>query len=204
MVVGLLLPGTPTVASAGPNEGTRIELHLVPVDGPTRDPCRAPIPSDPATYRLTGDLGREYLVYVLLTDFDSATGITGVQFGIDFDDSLGVGVDVLRWQRCATLEFPSDGWPRASTGNLLTWVQTGDCRHEAPVVVGVFRVRAATPGSFTLVPRPVDGLAAVAGCGSPTGHVNDRIDRLLPDHLARADFGGGPGYNPHPTPAKDN
>ena len=55
-----------------------------------------------------------YFVYLLAARADTTRGYAGVQLGIHYDGETESGVDVLDWQKCASLEFPSTGWPGAA------------------------------------------------------------------------------------------
>jgi hypothetical protein len=79
-------------------------------------------------------------LYIVVAEADSQ-GIAGAGFGIDYDGEPGSGIDILDgWNLCATgLQFPSDTWPAAGSGNLFTW---DGCPH---------------------TPLPAGGVQAVAG-----------------------------------------
>jgi len=201
-LVAALLLGVPTVqSSAGPNQDATLILHLVPVDSLKRPSCKAHGISDCKEVITSGELEVEYYAYLMAANLDTATGIAGVQFGISYDDSVGRGVDVLEagWQYCTLLEWPTPDWPRANTGDLLTWHQNTDCQHSSPVVVGYFRLIAHSPDRFRIIPRPVDNLACVSACGMNTINSSEKIDNLKVENLGWVDFGGyggGKGYNP--------
>lgn len=197
-LLGLL--GAPR-AWAGPNEDATLVLHLVPVETQKRPSCKSHGVTNCSDIVTSGELGVEYYAYVMAADLDTATGIAGVQFGISYDDSVGRGVDVLDvgWQYCTLLEWPTEDWPHANTGNLMTWHQNADCQHGFPVVVGYFTLIAHSPDRFRIIPRPVDGLARVSACGLTTVNVQEKIDDVKLENLGWIDFGGyagGEGYNP--------
>jgi hypothetical protein len=196
-----LLSLAATTATAGTNEDATLILHLVPAQSVKRATCVNHGITDCSEIVTSGDLDTEYYAYVMATDLDTATGIAGVQFGISYDDTLGRGVDVFDfgWQYCTLLEWPTEDWPRANTGNLLTWNQNTDCQRGFPVVVGFFTVVAHSPDRLRIIPRPVDGLARVSACGLNTVNAPEKMDDLKLENLGWADFGGyggGQGYNP--------
>lgn len=196
LALSLAAAGPPT-ATAGTGADTRILLHVVPDPGPRGRDCLVPEIRSPENIRTRGGLApATYLVYVLAAGFDTTAGLAGIQFGIDYDADPERGVDVLGWSHCATLEFHGDDWPRAGSGNLLTWSPSDDCQRRSPAVVGFFRVTAHSPGDLRLTPRPADGLAAVAGCAIRMSRVDENVDSLPQSHLGWVSFGGGSGFNP--------
>jgi hypothetical protein len=196
----LVLAGTLGVpsgpVSAGPNENAKLLFHLVPTKKGKKLNCTTPGVQTAAEVVTRGELEQEYLVYVLITDFVPEDGITGVQFGISFDDAEESGVDILAWQHCTLYEWPMDGWPGTDTGNLLTWHQLDDCQRSIPLVVGYFTVTAYSADRFKLIPRPADGLARVAACGLNNVNAPERLDNIKLENLGWVDFGGNAGYNP--------
>ena len=155
-----------------------------------------------------GDVTPDYFVYLLVGDFSPYTGIAGLQCGVSYqnDNPIGmndhVGLDVLQWVLCASLEFAGAGWPAPNTGNLITWDRINRCQTAATAVAGYFYVSSYSDDELKLIPRPVDGLARVADCAS--------LEQDVPvEFLGRARFSAGataPGYNPcgqgMPTPVR--
>ncbi|MDZ4805114.1 MAG: FlgD immunoglobulin-like domain containing protein [Candidatus Eisenbacteria bacterium] len=126
-------------------------------------------PSDP-----TGAAG--YFVYVLVRNADS-TGVqtlAGLQFGIEYEGGPGVGIQVNDWRFCGSLEFPGSSWPASGSGNLMTWDPVNRCQTAELAVAGYFYVTPYSPATMRLVPRPVDGLAAVADCNASATDVYPR------------------------------
>lgn len=194
----LLLGSLESPAGAGPNINAKLILHIVPAVKKTPVGCGNALPKDPGGVVTAGNVDPQgYYVYVLVTGYDVRRGLSGVQFGISYDDSLKSGVDVLSWQSCALYEWPMDSWPDAETGNLLTWNQAEDCQEKMPLPVGFFYVVAYSPDRLKIIPRPVDGLTRVAVCGIESGmKETDMVDDLVPENMGWVDFGGGKGYNP--------
>lgn len=197
-LLALLSGSLQSPAGAGPNSNAKLILHIVPAVKKTPVGCGNALPKEPAGVVTAGNVDPQgYYVYVLVTGYDVRRGLSGVQFGISYDDSLKSGVDVLSWQSCALYEWPMDSWPDADTGNLLTWNQAEDCQEKMPLPVGFFYVVAYSPDRLKIIPRPVDGLTRVAVCGIESGmKETDLVDDLVPENLGWVDFGGGKGYNP--------
>jgi len=180
---------------AGPNPDAKLFFHLVPAtDRQWRD-CEASGLASPSEARTTGDLGVEYLAYVLLTGFDPSQGIAGVQFGITYHGEMGVQLE-LTWHTCTLLEWPDEAWPGPNTGNLLTWHQKSGCRKETPVVVGYFQILAKSRTRIALTPRPEDGIAAISACGMTPTNSRERMNTITPQNLGSLGFGGAGGFNP--------
>jgi hypothetical protein len=191
-LAGLLL--LPTPGLAGLNPDAVIFLHLVPTETPNRAKCSGHEVKDFSQVRTVGELDTDYLAYVLIANVDTTQGITGVQFGISFDDTTAI--EITSWSNCALYEWPMDDWPKSDTGNILTWHQYEDCQYGLPVVVGWFYLKASSPSRLKIVPRQADGLARVAACGMTTVNPPERLDTLKPENLGWVDFGDGQGYNP--------
>lgn len=193
IVLGAL---SPVASMAGPQPESKLLLHLVPFERGTKQNCTTIKAAEAADVRTHGELGREYLAYVIVTDFVAEEGITGVQFGITFDNEPESGVDILSWQDCALYQWHMDDWPEANTGNMLTWHQEQGCQRESPVVVGFFHLKAYSDDVIKIIPRPVDGLARVASCALRTKNVNEYIDDIRAENLGAIGFGKTEGYNP--------
>jgi hypothetical protein len=127
--------------------------------------------------RSNSDGTASYFVYIVVVKGDSVDGISGVQLGIDYDAeyihdetsiSDGLGIDMLGWFLCATLEFPGFGWTSAGalpvSGNLITWNSTTDCQTGPVAIAGYFYVAAYTHTTMWVMPRPADNLAQVTDC----------------------------------------
>ena len=204
LALSLTLPGLALLglasqtALAGPNNNAKMILHIVPAVKKTPVGCGNALPKEATGVVTAGNVDPQgYYAYVLITDYDVRRGLAGAQFGISYDDSDKVGVDILSWQSCALYEWPMDGWPGSDTGNLLTWNQAEDCQEKTPLPVGFFYLIANSPDRLKLIPRPVDGLTRVAVCGIESGmKETDMVDDLAPENMGWVDFGGGKGYNP--------
>lgn len=181
--------------AAGANENAAIALHLIP--RVAKNICadvEATAPTVCNDFFTESDSLGDFSAVVLVANYHDSLGVAGTQFGIDFTDSTGVGVDVTGWTRCADLEFPENGWPfSAPSGNTITWESSNNCQTGVePIVVGVFSLTVYSPDLLAIVPRPVDGKAKVADC---PGAEND-ITGLTPSRLGFIAFQSGEGYNP--------
>lgn len=181
--------------------GPKIVPHVVPHDpdpGPSceNDPVSASIRcSDFITY---GNTCTAYDLYMVAGQADS-NGVAGITIGIDYDGEHQSGADVLGWQLCATgLEFPSDSWPDAGSGSVMTWNLATCGLTEIPpdgvhATAGVFYVYAYSNDTFAFTAnsqftRP---RLSFANC---IGQEWD-LDPLL-QPVGFAQFGGGWGCNP--------
>lgn len=181
----------------------KILLHVVAA--PLSNPCATGALSEcrdaVTSAGLTGPGGPFYYVFLLVSRMTNyRDGIAGVQCGLDYQSGGAgemndkLGIDILGWTLCATLEFPTPGeheWPRPGGGNLITW-NPQRCGPFSPTVAGYFYLAAYSPDRLRLTPRPVDGLAAAATC-------NAEQLNLLPGDLGYATFSADaatPGCNP--------
>jgi hypothetical protein len=186
----------PAPAAAGGNPNAKIVLHLVPWNN--RHTCPAGELSNPSQVVTKGDLfPARYAAYALIADGTPGQGISGVQFGIAFNDTLKKGVDIIDWQECSLFNWPMPGWPvETATGNLLTWNVVTDCDSTGFRVAGFFYLTAYSPDRLRIVPRPADNMAAVIDCLKNGSRNEDCLDVIPVENLGFIDFGGGEGYNP--------
>ncbi|MDZ4803355.1 MAG: hypothetical protein SGI90_00660 [Candidatus Eisenbacteria bacterium] len=210
LLAGIATVGISTGANAAGNANAKIMLHALTTT--TKNVCLrtiAPNVNLPATcsdYNLGINnkalYPTSYFTYLLVVNGSLIEGIAGVQCGVDFNGAPGAGVDVFTWSLCATLEFSSTGWPQDGGGNLITWNATGpqcltppgNATIGAIGVAGYFYMAAYTPDLMRVIPRPVDGVAKVANCGSVEDIVYvDPNDALT--FLGAVGF-GQPGINP--------
>jgi len=176
-----LLMQASSLASAGPNEYARILIHLAsPV---SKNACA--LKSTPLRcYEIdtSGELETEYFAYVILNQVSPTSGVGAVRFGIMYDSASGSGVDVSSWNACnASLEFPTEGWPAAGTGNTSTWVYP-ECLPEMAdftmFVAGYFQLTAHTPDEFSLTPHPQYNQAVIADCSGTQDVLKNLVDQL--------------------------
>src|SRR5262245_9807720 len=110
---------SPVDAPATQLSTARILVHLSPTAA--KNPCTLPELSGCALATTQGDLGVPYYAYVLVARFGGYPGLSGAQFGIQYNGAAGAGVDVFDWVPCAALEFGDDDWPASGTGTQITW-----------------------------------------------------------------------------------
>ena len=119
---------------------------------------------------ISGTLLTEYFAIACVfnatpKDFDPEDyGISGVQFGIDYDGGSQSGVDILSWTTCADgLDIPSDNWPSPKSGTTITWIvdrDTGDgCQDNVPgaaedgvtAIIGYFSLTAYSTDQLSVI-----------------------------------------------------
>jgi hypothetical protein len=189
-------------AWAGDNSGASLALHVA--GATAKNICTVKLPSNCGDYTTSATTSGFYTIYLTVAGYDDTVGVAGVQFGVDYDGSGGSGTDVTAWKSCSDLEYREDNWPAAGTGNLITWDYLGNCQHTGgtPITAGAFNVSIYSGDVFSVIPRPVDGMAKVAGCDL----VETDLTNDVPSRLGKVAFGSS-GYNPclgpqtavHPT-----
>lgn len=146
-----------------PSTGTPVlALHVQAPPSKAALTCTSAAPTLPCSRYLTrAESGTGRYVYLVVAHGDPVSGVGGVSCGIDYDQDLGAGVDLISWILCADgLEFPNSGgngpWPAAGGGNRITWLT---CQHdEIPpdgvhAVVGAFYVYAYGEGDLSVTPN---------------------------------------------------
>lgn len=209
VALGLLMNAP---ARAAANADARLALHLAAVS--TKNACtRAEAAPACAALVTAGDLfPATYYAYLLVTKGDAAAGIAGLQCGLNYNGMTQQGVDVFSWTSCASLDFPSTGWPGPGGGNLVTWDSLTRCQRGQPdgpgggvtATAGYFYLAAYSADQLTLTPRPVDGLAKVADCDAHETIVEGGPTHHAPGYLGVASFSAGavsPGHNACAAPA---
>lgn len=196
VLCGVMLLMAGTEARAGGNPNVKIILHLVPWNN--RHTCSAGVLEQPGQVVTKGDLfPARYAAYALVAEGTPGVGISGLQFGIAFNDTTKKGVDIIDWQECSLFNWPMPGWPVESlTGNLLTWNADTDCDSSGFRVAGFFYLTAYSPDRLRIVARPADNIVAVIDCMKNGSKNEDCLDVLPVESLGFVDFGGGEGYNP--------
>lgn len=214
LVAGIATVALATGAHAASNQNAKIMLHALASTAKNACLRSANAPADPSGFDAgVSGLGlypTDYYAYVLVVNGSQIDGIAGVQFGISYEggfDPQGgqMPISVYGWTICATLEFktPTPVWPNPGGGNLVTWNATGPQCLTPPgsvalggtAVAGYFWMASYGNAQFRLTPRPVDGLAKVASCGSVEDVVfTDPDDSIT--HLGAIGFGNAPGINP--------
>ena len=204
-----VIPGLlSSVAQAGTNDQAKIAVHLrAPVS--KGSPCTAlpPPPCNPGESNLNvqGSIGSAYHLYLLVLDGNPISGVAGASLGISYNDSLGRGLDVYSWSRCADLEFPGGpegvNWPASGSGNVLTWDSSTHCQNRSAsgdnnagvsAILGVFYVYAYSNDVFSVtrreyVPSPD---FAVSDC------VSFQSNPAFPENAGQIGFGSEQGRDP--------
>lgn len=209
----LLASAPPVLAQNFTHEEAKIMVHVVPagqVGGRACSSSKAQAPCD--QMKVAGNLGEPYYAFVCITDGESGVGLAGLQFSVKYHYGARIGIDIVEWSNCGTLEFPyptRDNWfKNGSGGNLITWATDVACQRYEPsgagtgvtAVAGYFYLTAYTPDRLEIVPRAVDGWAKVADCNSsetivagPGAPIRSR------SYLGYAEFSDGAvtaGHNP--------
>lgn len=198
IIIAAACLSTPALVHAVPFDGNpKILLHLATTT--TKNQCAAGNLSDCSTANVSGQSSGPFYFAYVLTVKGNMPDVGGAQFGVTYQDGAagdmddGQGIDILEWRLCAALQFSSGGWPRPQSGNLITWNVSNACQSSETGVLGYFYLGCyGGSDSLHLIPRPVDGKAKLANCGSV-----ERI--LLPTDLGSAAFtpaGSVPGCNP--------
>ena|GEM_PF-6508323 len=172
--VGLLdigLPGSQISLSANEGEelplsNARLPFHVVPHASSIACPPYTRGRPDPRSIPCSGLVNRGqiqtgYDVYLLAANLDRPT-VVGVDFGLAYDGAPQHGIDIFGWTSCAELQYATDGWPNAGSGNLLTWDYTTICANDSLAVgddfrsvLGMFYVYAYSADVLRVTPRYV-------------------------------------------------
>jgi hypothetical protein len=189
-------------AWAGDNSQASLALHVA--THTSKNQCTVKLPASCNDFTTSTASSGFYTIYLTIANYDDTTGVAGAQFGVDYDGTGGSGTDITNWKSCSDLEYREDNWPAAGTGNLITWDYQGNCQHNGttPLTAGAFDVSIYSGDVFSVTPRPVDGMAKVAGCDL----VETDLTGMVPSRLGKVAF-GSTGYNPclgpqtavHPT-----
>jgi hypothetical protein len=188
-----LLPFSQSIAAECDISSAKIALHVA--DPTSKIPCGlTAIPCSQASSGIvtTGDLNREYRVYVLLTNWSSDSGILQAQIGADYDAAIGTGVDVLDFQPCGSMTTPIGNWPDPGSQLIMSYGSCQSPNQEDLLVLGWFTVIAHTPGSLSARPR------ALGMTGTVPRVVNcDLQEKLIhPQNVGEVAFGGTGHFDP--------
>jgi hypothetical protein len=181
-------------AWAGANDQAALALHVA--SRASKNLCTVNLPSSCNDFTTSTASPGFYTIYLTIANYSDTVGIAGAQFGVSYDGTGASGVDVMNWRSCSDLEYRQDNWPASGTGNLITWDFSGNCQRGdggiSPITAGAFDVTIYSGDVFSVTPRPVDGLAKVAGCDVVEIDLTD----LVPSRLGKVAFGSTDGYNP--------
>lgn len=180
----LLVSSPPPVTSAPFDGQPKLLLHV-----------RAPIVQSPcANHGALGDCaeavtsggfttpseGPYFFVY-LLAARGSLAGVAGIHCGITYQGgasgALGdlVGIDILAWRLCATMDTKTPGapvWPQPGGGNTIIWDLPENCRDGEVAVAGYFYLGAYSSDVLQLTADPVSGTATLRNCLSNTAFLD--------------------------------
>jgi hypothetical protein len=147
---------------------------------------------------VTATAGQDFIVYVLACNGNATDGIGGMEFGIEYDDTPGVGIDVNGYADCGILHYTSftPAWPDSGSGIMVAWNGSQNCQltptPAAPRAAGVaLDITYYSPDQLRIVEFPgTYGSARVADCGARA----DTLSGFTPSRLGTAGF-NLPGYN---------
>lgn len=176
--VGALFPAAARAQFGSPNEDAKIIIHVATTaSGRPCSSSKARARCD--EMKVNASLAQNYYAFVCVVDGKADAGIAGLQFGLNFNRSRRVGVDISDWKSCGNLEFPSpqnkvDWYNAGNGGNLITWSPTDNCQRSEPsgagtgvtAVAGYFYLTSYTADKLEVAVRPNDGVAKVADCNS--------------------------------------
>jgi len=157
--------GAPAFAGVSQDAGAKFALHAKNHAVKAATVCTTDSPNASSTacsaYVTTWPLATGTDVYLVLANGDSS-GFGGATFGIQFDNTPGVGVDMVGWTACVSgLEFPSDNWPQSQSGNVVTYLLPGGCQQTfiggegVHAVVGAFYLYAYGNDIFSITEHRV-------------------------------------------------
>lgn len=154
-------PPPPPPAEIAPS----VMLHL---STPVASGACGQVPADVHDIVTSGDASSEgipYFVYLLMRTGSGTKGLSGLQLGIDYHGmGNGTALAMNHWASCSDLEFPTDDWPAAGSGNTLTWVAPENCQMQPIVAAGYFYVTAYASATMSVDPHPASGRLKVAVC----------------------------------------
>jgi len=185
-------PG-PTMAPRTHHEPA-LALHVEALSGAFDCGYRSLDPAGMATAaEVPVEGGASYRAYVLAapnTVKNLDAGITGAQFGIEYDADTapGQGIEVLGWSNCALLQFADPDWPATGANNTVTWsTEPLTCQRRDLVIVGYLEIVVHDASVLRLRPFQATGLAKIADCGGAEQEVDLQLSPL---QLGWVSFGG--------------
>src|SRR5262245_48166052 len=157
--LGSLLP---TVILARPQENAKIAIHVKAATTKFGTVCGSWAPATPCSqYNTGGRVGVEQYVYLVVGNASMA-GLTSAEFGMDYDPTEGVSLDVHAWTLCASTMLSSTGvhgeWPSAGSGLMAFW----NCQSNwiepngVHALIGVLSVYAYSADTLKITGNPID------------------------------------------------
>lgn len=157
--IGLAMPSLVSLDSvAGPNLDGRLVVHantaLVFTNENTGYCDQAGLAAcSLAVTTLPAD-GGIHILHILAAFSDSVEArLSGVSFGIDYDDEL---VSVVDYGSCGTFELADPTWPAASSGTAITWSNRPSGRLIEVYWLAAY-VAEGTPTVLELTSHPTQG-----------------------------------------------
>ena len=211
----------PSLVTARTNDGSKIVGHLLPhVQRASRDVRCAPeqIPSCKGNdIRANGQIHKSYDLYLILLGSNLEAGVSGIEFGIEYNDLEGDGLKVFSWLSCAQTQVTSssrDGKPWLSSGSgiLLVLDEHVTVKENASngslrALLGAFYVYAYGEDTFSLTahPRYAEGFPWEKSINVTDKHL---VESWLtyPDNIGNVVFGPyGDSFSPcSSVPLKEN
>ena len=196
--VGLLiLLVRPAVADPW-DDNPKLVLHVRPVTQQSAcmawgalDDCQSAVTTGTLT---TPSEGPYWFVYLLAAKGSSPANVAAVRTGVTYQGGASgaqgdhVGIDVLAWRLCATMNNVTPNvpeWPAPGSGNTISWDLPESCQEQATAVVGYFYLAAYSPDVLRLTGDPADGDAEIRDCESNIEGLNESRD------LGSVAFGAG-------------
>ena len=156
-----------------------------------------PCNSGQTNFSVTGNIHTSYDLYLVAADGDSATGISGVCFGIDYDGQPQSGLDIFSWISWGDSEYRGGAtgvaWPSDGSGNLILWDHShckktpasGDSDGDVSAILGVFYVYAYSTDVFSITKRDYAETPDFSAIGCSGKHA----DLAFPSHAGKVGFG---------------
>jgi len=193
-------PTPPPPPQGGPKIAVHVRSHtskgvqtcMAAEDGgaaPTNIPCSQFVTNAPTMG------GRD--IYLVAAGIEEE-GVTGLTCGVTYDGVLGRGVDVSNWTFCGDgLQFPSDTWPAAGSGNRVTWLTCQD-RSVPPdgihAIAGAFYVYAYGPDTFQIIENRTVTIPELKYANCQGEEID--IPVTLAGSIRFSSGGTQPGFNP--------
>lgn len=199
--------GATDLADAGPNLNAKILVHL---PGADKNPCayvdvRVPCDRIVTNGRLLPWMHR---AFIMVTDGNGSAGVREAQFSVGYQETDGMGLDIVDFTPCGAVVYPTDGpngpWPSSGSTCRLVWDQCQTTEPGGPgtgvvTPVGYFYCGAYSIDSLRVIVSPVLNVATVSSCSGVVDTVELVEAPHSPSHLGFAKFtasGTESGYNP--------
>jgi hypothetical protein len=140
----------------------KLALHATAVPDQSQTTCTTHVPTIPCSqYETEADINAGRFVYLVVGEADSVLGLQALSCGIDYNPTLGQGVDVFQWIFCGDgAEFtnagPNGEWPAAGGGNRMVWITCQSATippNGVHAVAGAFYVYAYGSDNLAITPN---------------------------------------------------